>query len=292
MGRINPNQQWFQLEMPDDAIIDRANRFAPEDTRELTHGFGDRVRIHSPHPFVAAFAAKISSDVTGQPDLNRLLRIIYQSLAMLAIHNFPRRTIAVRTPMAKQEGARGYWIGDVADPVGTKVVIADIARAGSVPAETLYSLLTDVLDPDNVRKDLLVMARKTDAEGKVIGTECGYSKIGGSIEGSVLLIPEPMVATGGTIEMLFDSYEQQKAGTPALAILLAMIITPEAVLRLTKRFPDLVIHAARLDRNMSSAKALDMMPGLYKGEDRGLNEISYIVPGGGGLGERQTNAWV
>lgn len=283
---------WYQLDIPAGAPIDRANRFAPDVTREVVHAYGEQVHIHSPHSFVAGFAARISSDRTEQPELNNLLRTIYFALAMLAIHDFPRRTIAVRTPMAEKEGARGYWIGDVADPVSTPVVIADIARAGTVPAETLYGLLTTIISPRNVRKDLLVMSRKTDAEGKVLGTECGYSKIGGSIQDSILLIPEPMVATGGTIEMLFESYAALNLGKPLKAILLAMIITPEAIERLTKKFPDLVIHAARLDRNLSTPRALDLMPGLHKGESRGLNKIGYIVPGGGGLGERQTNAWV
>ena len=185
-------------------------------------------------------------------------------------------------------GPRGIWVGDIADPK-SKVVIADIVRAGSVPAETVYGQLTTVIDPENVRKDVIVMARQVGPDGRVTGTEHGYSKIDGSIQDSILLIPEPMVATGGTIDKLFQVYAEMDAGEPAMAILMAMIVTPEALRLLTSKYPKLRIHAARLDRGMSDQDVLNFMPGMYPDRERGLTDTDYIGPGAGGVGERTNN---
>jgi uracil phosphoribosyltransferase len=34
------------------------------------------------------------------------------------------------------------------------------------------------------------------------------------------------------------------------------------------------------------------VPGTYPDEERGLNDVQYIVPGAGGMGELLTNSWV
>lgn len=285
---MSETPRWYLGHVPDGVPIDRANQFELSDDRSFVHGYGDNVFIHSPHPLIAALAAKISYVGTVQPEYNNLMRQIYTFLMVEAIRGFPRRTVAVHTPMEEAVGPRGIWVGDIADPK-SKVVIADIVRAGSVPAETVYGQLTTVIDPENVRKDVIVMARQVGQDGRVTGTEHGYSKIDGSIQGSILLIPEPMVATGGTIDKLFQVYAEMDAGEPSMAILMAMIVTPEALRLLTDKYPKLRIHAARLDRGMSDQDILSFMPGMYRDREFGLTDTDYIAPGGGGVGERTNN---
>jgi hypothetical protein len=48
----------------------------------------------------------------------------------------------------------------------------------------------------------------------------------------------------------------------------------------------------RLDRGLSTPRALDAPPGTWPEEERGLDDHQYIVPGAGGLGEVLNNAWV
>jgi hypothetical protein len=54
----------------------------------------------------------------------------------------------------------------------------------------------------------------------------------------------------------------------------------------------LIVYALRLDRGLSSDRALASVPGKYWDEERGLNDTQYIVPGAGGVGELLNNAWV
>ena len=51
-------------------------------------------------------------------------------------------------------------------------------------------------------------------------------------------------------------------------------------------------RVARLDRGLSTPRALQSEPGTYPDEERGLNDAHYIVPGAGGMGELPTNSWV
>ncbi|MBK8098993.1 MAG: uracil phosphoribosyltransferase, partial [Planctomycetes bacterium] len=46
------------------------------------------------------------------------------------------------------------------------------------------------------------------------------------------------------------------------------------------------------DRGLSSERALASIPGTFPNEERGLNDVHYIVPGAGGMGELLTNSWV
>lgn len=282
--------RWYLDKAPKGAVEDQAYQFEVESEREIKHLYSDRVHLTS-HPLLHAYAARISFEGTEQPLLNRMIRELFLMLMVEGMRDFPRRKVTVKTPMSETEGEKGYWVGEIADP-GTKVIVADIVRAGTNPSGMIFETLTTVIDPANVRMDVFIMSRKMDGADKVIGTDCSGSKIGGSIKDAILVIPEPMVATGGTICQLLDIYKKKDAGVPQMVILLAMIITPEAIRRITEAYPDVIIHAARLDRGMSTGGARQHMPGLYKELEHGLNGVQYIVPGAGGLGERQTNSWV
>jgi uracil phosphoribosyltransferase len=71
-----------------------------------------------------------------------------------------------------------------------------------------------------------------------------------------------------------------------------LIITPEFIARMRKDHPELVIYALRLDRGMSSDATFSTALGADPAAERGLNEIQYIVPGAGGVGELMNNSFV
>ena len=101
-----------------------------------------------------------------------------------------------------------------------------------------------------------------------------------------------MGATGSSIVSALDYYKTQLEGKPARCIAMHLIITPEYIRRVHASHPDLPIYALRFDRGLSTPKALKSMPGTLWDEERGLNDIHYIVPGAGGVGELLNNAWV
>ena len=127
------------------------------------------------------------------------------------------------------------------------------------------------------------MQRRTDEEGRVVGVDLGGSKFGGDVDQAIVLLPDPMGATGSSIS---DAITLVKSlpGSPKEIVCLHLIITPEFIAKVTADHPDVHIYALRLDRGLSSAEALASKPGSSEGEC-GINEVQYIVPGAGGLGE-------
>jgi uracil phosphoribosyltransferase len=185
---------------------------------------------------------------------------------------------------------KGIWHGNVIDP-DTKVVIACLVRAGVLPSEICLELLSQVLDPKNLRLDYLSMSRRVDDDGRVIGTDEAGLKIGGPIRDAILLIPDPMGATGGTVARTIELYQELDYGPARKEIALPMIATPEFMQRMRSECPGVTVYTGRLDRGLSTPEALAQPPGTVDGEC-GLTDNQYIVPGAGGVGEVLTNSWV
>jgi uracil phosphoribosyltransferase len=141
-----------------------------------------------------------------------------------------------------------------------------------------------------VRQDHISINRKVDEAEKVIGANLGGVKIGGDIDGRFVIIPDPMGATGSTIDTAMAVYADR--GKPRKVIAMHLIVTPEYLARVTKKYPDLAIYAIRLDRGLSDPKVLQSLPGASWGQEKGLNPKQYIVPGAGGLGEVINNSYV
>src|SRR6185295_14815525 len=158
------------------------------------------------------------------------------------------------------------------------------------PAQVAYDFLAEVMRPGTVRQDHLVLGREVDASGRVTGAALGAAKIGGPVDGAVLLIPDPMGATGATVGTVLRHYRQAVPGRPSRLIALHLIVTPEYLRAMTEQHPDLVIYAFRLDRGLSPPHVLATIPGTHWPEERGLNDHDYVIPGAGGIGEILNNA--
>ncbi len=258
-------------------------------TGELEHRYGPKVHILD-SPVLATWLARIGSPETPIPELRPLLRHIYEALLLAAIAGeFPTREAEVPTRMM-QVTEHGVFRGRILDR-SQEVVIACLVRAGVLPSEICYEVLCRLLDPSKIRIDYLSMSRSLDAEGRVTGTKDSGLKIGGPIKDAVLLIPDPMGATGGTVARTLEIYRELDLGPARKTLALPMISTPEFFRRLIAGFPDLEIYTGRLDRGLSPPEALSQPPGTHP-EERGLTDNQYIVPGAGGVGEVLTNAWV
>jgi uracil phosphoribosyltransferase len=100
-----------------------------------------------------------------------------------------------------------------------------------------------------------------------------------------------MGATGGTISAAIEHYMKNIPGPARKYIALHLIVTPEYLRKITTQHPDMSIYAIRIDRGLSSKRALDATPGTYWDEEKGLDNNSYIVPGAGGIGEIMNNSF-
>lgn len=201
---------------------------------------------------------------------------------------FPQKRLETPTRMAEYHPEAVYR-GPSIDPE-TPTVSVNLARAGTLPSHICYSTLNYLMNPIKVRQDHISIARTTNERETVTGSHVSGHKIGGGSEGAIILFPDPMGATGGTLVKAVDLYK--KMGKALKYIALHCIVTPEYLRKIQLEQPDLIVYALRLDRGLSPQEVLDTLPGTHWDRERGLNDKQYIVPGGGGFGEILNNAYV
>ena len=261
---------------------------------EAEHRYGPNCHILS-DPYLLSLLARLCSEETTQPFINELVHSIYSSLLNTVVsHEFPTHTQSIKTRMAGYHPKEAFYHGPVINS-DTPVVSVNLARAGTYPSHICYTALNYFMNPRTTRQDHISIGRTTDEQEKVTGSKVSGHKIGGSIQGSIVLFPDPMGATGSTLSEAIDLYKTMGAKSSEKAlkyIALHCIVTPEYLKTMAEKHPDVIIYAVRLDRGLSSEKVLRSVPGEFWSEERGLNEKHYIVPGGGGFGEIMNNAYV
>ncbi len=163
---------------------------------ELEHGYGNNVHLLSDVVLLSELA-ELSQKTTPVARCNRLVRDIYQGMLRYVLAaEFPRTHADVRTRMFDHT-PRGVFSGELIDRDTDAVTVA-LARAGTLPSQVCFEFLGELLAPDRVRQDHVYLNRKTNDAGEVIGTNYSGSKIGGGIKNAMVLVPDPMAATGGS----------------------------------------------------------------------------------------------
>lgn len=272
-----------------DGATDAQHRHLSYRPPEIEHRYGAGVHLLS-DPVGLALLARLGAKGVTQPEVGVLCTALYRSLVHTVLAaEFPRRVVSSQTRMIDAT-PRGVWAGEVVAPDTNTVVVA-LARAGLVPAQVTYDFLNQILEPARVRQDHLSLGRQTDAAGRVTGVRLDAAKIGGPIDDSVVLIPDPMGATGGTVATALGHYRDAIGGRPRVVIAIHLVVTPEYLRQLREHHPDVVVYALRLDRGLSPPDVLETVPGTRWAEERGLTDHHYIVPGAGGLGEVLNNSW-
>jgi uracil phosphoribosyltransferase len=257
---------------------------------EFPHRYGPTVHLVG-NPFLLSQLAVLCAKETYQPAINRLVMSLYSDLMKMVVNaEFPRRSVAMPTRMVDST-PQGIYQGQVIDPE-VRVVVVNIARAGTLPSQVAYDLFNNVLHPPLVRQDHIIMSRMIDEGHKVVGSTIGGSKIGGDVDDAILVFPDPMGATGGSLSTAIKTYKDKVPGKPRKIICANLIVTPEYLRRMTTEHPDAQLYALRVDRGLSPAEVFGTEPGTHWEKERGLDDRQYIVPGGGGFGEIMNNAYV
>jgi|YelNatPaOPRAMG01_1025707.scaffolds.fasta_scaffold27909_2 uracil phosphoribosyltransferase len=256
---------------------------------EIEHKYGDKVHILK-NPVLLTQLGFLSSRDSRQPALSAMLNELYSSLIRIVINQeFPLKWEEIKTRMYDQT-EMGILKIPIINP-STKVVVIEIPRAGTEPALICYNIINRTLDPRGVRKDTLEVSRKVDSQGRIIGAELYKAKIGGPVKDRILIIPDPMGATGSTLCTVLDEFKKEVGEYFILKIIsLNLIITPEFIRNVHSRHPECVIYAVRLDRGLSDDAVFGSLPGTFWEREKGLNDHGYIVPGAGGLGEVLTGS--
>lgn len=216
-------------------------------------------------PYNLSILADLGRPSTVQPQVSRMIKALYENVFSVALEELEMETIEAKTRIGL-DGEKGAWKGEVFKK-DQKVVVSDVIRAGIQPSDQLYLKLTELLNPSFVRQDHIMAQRIVVDEG-VDGSELSGSKIGGRVKDSIVFIPDPMGATGGSIKEVIEFYIKNY-GTPKKFVIINLVITPEFLEKMESIDAPISVYAARLD------------PGLTKDD--------YIYPGLGGVGEMINN---
>jgi len=270
-----------------DSFQDLAYQFSDSKNVELNHEYGEQFHFYS-NPYSTTLVSQIGHPQTTQKDLFFYIRKSYEYLLQqMMSYYFPKVIRSVETRM-HQSTERGIYHGHVIDPTLSFCLI-DIARAGMIPAQTCFEFLSFFYPTSQLTQDHLFVQRMTNEKGQVTGAHFHDSKTTKNIDQKILVIPDPMGATGSSMIKVVDHYHKNSKGTPAAICAMHLIVTPEYIQKIKKECPQLQVFALRLDRGFSTEAALKKKPGTLPKEESGLNEIQYIIPGAGGMGEVLNN---
>ena len=261
----------------------------PDNPFELDHEYGRNVHVLA-EPTLLTILSRLGDPKSSMYEKLNLVDRYYRILLNYIVHaEFELEVVRTETPMACSEGENGYYVGP-AIASSNEVVLVSIIRGGAYPTERLKEALS-FLTGRTVRTDYLTMERVTDEQDAVIGVEVTGQKIPASVSGKIVILPDPMGATGGTMKYCYRLYTGVIAtekgieiGRPRKLIAMHLATAPEYIREITKACPDLKIYTGRVDRGLSTTEVLDTKLGTRE-DEKGLNEKDYIVPGLGGVGE-------
>lgn len=248
-------------------------------------------------PFHDHLLTDFCSAEVGQPRVMDLAKQMSRYLMIEAIKSeFQHGLLTRRTRMSEMHSEAIVEAKGVASE--NRVVVVDLLRAGIIPSQMCFETLHDVLPATRVRQDHVLLNRKTDDSGHVVGVNVSGEKIGGDVDDALIVIADPMGATGTTLHSVIDIYDRLDriqsswGGKARKFIALHFIVTPEYLKNVSVYQDRLSVFALRVDRGLSSKAVLKLPFGQKWSEERGLNERGYIVPGAGGIGEILNNAEV
>lgn len=184
-------------------------------------------------------------------------RLLFRNNIM-RIGEYEAFEISKRMDYECREVVTPLGVAKVNVPVG-KVVLGTIFRAGLPFHQGFLNVF------DHAGNAFVSAYREyKDAEHHEVGIHVEYLATP-SIEEKTLIIADPMLATGGSMELGYEAFLTK--GQPKRIHVACVIATPEGIERVRKAFPE--------EKTTLWCAAIDP----------GLNEYKYIVPGFGDAGD-------
>ena len=168
-----------------------------------------------------------------------------------ATKDLATKPITVQTPLETLLSEQ------IADPL----VVVSILRAGMAMVDPVLQFFPEA--------PVGVIGMERD-EATAVATSY-YEKLP-PLEGRIVFLVDPMLATGGSAE---DVLERIYTFKPKEVRFLSIVAAPEGVARLEAKFPDLKIYAGALDRELNARKYI--LPGLGDYGDRHFG--THLDPG-------------
>jgi len=195
------------------------------------------------HPLIQHKLTLIRNKETGTKDFRENLDEIAGLMAYEITRDVPLTDTRIETPLKEcttRELAR-------------EIVLVPVLRAGL----GMVDGITNLIPTAKVGHVGLYRDHKT------LEPMNYYAKFPGNISEAVVMVLDPMLATGGSASSAISTLKNEGA---SFIKLVCIVGAPEGVKRIESDHPDVDIYLAALDE--------------------GLNELGYIVPGLGDAGDR------
>lgn len=196
------------------------------------------------HPLVQHKLSIMRDRETPTAVFRQLLREISQLLAYEVTRGLPMTTKRIETPMQAM---------DAPTLDGKKLALISILRAGNGLLDGVLELIP------SARVGFVGLYRDEETLQPVQY----YFKVPEALEDRLVIVVDPMLATGNSSVAAIDLLKQANATNIRFLCLLA---APEGIRRMAEAHPDVPVVTAAVDE--------------------ALNDIGYIVPGLGDAGDR------
>ena len=196
------------------------------------------------HPLIQHKLTLMREEGTGTKDFRELLEEISALMAYEITRTLPLEEVEIKTPV---QLCKSKVLS------GKKIAVVPILRAGLGMVNGIVKLVPAA------RVGHVGLYRDPETLKPVEY----YCKLPSDVSERMLVITDPMLATGGSAIAAIDLLKQKGAKT---IILMCLVAAPEGVIAVNEAHPDVDIYGASVDEC--------------------LNDHGYIVPGLGDAGDR------
>ena len=195
------------------------------------------------HPLIRHKITNIRKKDTKTKDFYQNVNEIAGLMAYEISKTFPLRDVEIETPICKT----------VQKEIASDIVIVPILRAGLGMVDGIRSMIP------TAKVGFIGLYR----DEETLMPHEYYAKFPNTIKSSIVLLVDPMLATGGSASSAITLLKER--GVKDIRYV-GLVAAPEGIKRLQEDHPDVDITVAALDEK--------------------LNENGYIVPGLGDCGDR------
>ncbi len=195
------------------------------------------------HPLLTHKLARLRKKETVTKEFRETLKEIAGLMAYEITRDLPVRSVIIETPVGQCK----------TEELAADIVLVPVLRAGLGMVDGISDLIPNArIGHIGIYRDHTTLKPMTY-----------YSKFPENITESIVMVLDPMLATGGSSS---DAIKVLKDHGAKSIKLVCIVGAPEGINRITKDHPDVQIFIAGLDEK--------------------LNENGYIVPGLGDAGDR------
>ncbi len=195
------------------------------------------------HPLIKNKVALLRDKETKTTQFRSIMSELSGLMCYEATKDLRMKKVRLQTPLCETE----------TEMLDQEVVLVPILRAGLGMVETVQMLIPHA----KIGHIGLYRDEKTSTPRQY------YAKLPQGLQDAVVLVLDPMLATGGTVKAAVDILKERGARDIRFV---SIVGCPEGLEFVKKNCPDITVYLAALDE--------------------GLNDKKYIVPGLGDAGDR------